>query len=122
MSQELRRLTFLEGKIIDWDTGRKVKATPLNLKPVAVWVDTRNILPGDGKFEEKLHNAVLRGSLDSPELKAAVDAGIAVLPGPRGGPGLYLPLDANAYVAGDRVRSYMEGYLWVPIQLYRVDE
>lgn len=122
MTRELRRLTFLEREIIDWDTGRKVKATPLNLNPVVVWVDTRNILPGDGKFEEKLHSAVLRGSLDSLELKAAVDAGIAVLTGPRGGPGLYLPIDANAYVAGDKVRSEMEGYVWVPVQLYRLDE
>ena len=60
MTRELRRLTFnLERKIIDWETGRKVKATPLNVEPVAVWVDTQNILPGDGKFEERLHSTVL---------------------------------------------------------------
>ena len=49
-------------------------------------------------------------------------AGIAVLPGPRGGPGLYLSIDVNAYVAGQQVRSYMKDYIWVPVQLYRVDE
>lgn len=123
MTRELRRLTFnLEEEIIDWDTGRKVKATPLSVKPFVVWVDTRNIQPEKGEFDERLHSAVLRGSLDSLELKAAVDAGVAVLSGPRGGPGLYLRRDANAYVAGDQVRCYEEGYVWIPVQLYRVDE
>lgn len=123
MTRELRRLTFnLERTIIDWNTNRKIKATPLNVEPVVVWVDIRNIKPKEGEFDERLHIAVLRGFLDSLELKAAVDAGVAVLPGPRGGPGLYLRRDANAYVAGEKVRCHEEGYVWIPVQLYRVDE
>lgn len=120
MTRELRRLTFnLEREIIDFDTGLKVKATPLNVNPVVVPVDTRNILPY--KFDKELHSAILlRGSLDSPELKAYVDRGVYVLPGPRGSPGLFLQ-DANAYVAGDQVRSEMEGWVWIPVQFYMID-
>lgn len=98
MPQSLRQLTFtLEGRLCDAKTKETVSGEAFPCSPANAEVDVRELNKMDpdyeGKYLDRIHQAVV---------------------------GRFPIGHANAYVYGASGRSYAEGYVWVPIQFYKV--
>ncbi len=103
MAQQLRRLEASilkadEGRLYDSETKRSVRAFHLGA-PVNLEVDIRETAVGTDKFYQRLSIAV-NSVINNFHLER--------------------PGDAEAYVHGKERPSYAEGYVWVPVQFYKL--